>query len=800
MLVGGVLGSLVGTKLVFPGVGAASVFPPFAVLTAALVLSERRHWLLLLIASTIGNLGPHLATCPIGHVVLCEVANYTKALIAAAGICWFAGLGKDKTACTRIELRSLREMAGLLLSAGVVGPMIGALIGAASAVIFIGATDFVMVWRAWVLSNALTGTTLLPFILAMAAVYRNGLVRRVSIASGVEGAVLSIGLLAISGYLFILPHFTPLEFPAQLYVPIPLLVWAAVRFGPLGASGGLLAMTLLEVIGALSGRDAFALLPETHGLFEFQLYLIITAVPVLLLAAQVAEHRQIADALRMSEANAKRRLGQIEAIYQATPAGLAFVGTNLRYLRVNDQLAELNGLSAEEHIGRTIHEVLPDYAAHFEPIYRRVIATGEPAVVEYEFVFPAKSGTKRNFVASYYPVRDDADFISGVSLVVQDITERKRTEQALRHSEEMYRDVLERQTDLICRFLPDTRLTFVNDAYCCFFRKTRKELLGRPFLELIPPEARAAALDAVDALVRDPHIASHEHAVVLPDGTMGWHEWVDHPILDSTGKVIEFQGVGRDLTARHRAEEAVLKSQAELGESYKEIQALAGRLISAQEDERSRIARELHDGVSQELAALAIHLSFLRQSSMSQAELQEEMGQVGKRASAMAESIRNVSHGLHPGVLRHAGLATALRAHCSEFSQNHNVVVHYRADEGLEEIPQPIALCLYRVAQEALTNIARHAGAQRAWVTLLRDPEGLELLISDDGEGFDASAVRGVSSLGLISLEERVRIAQGKISIDSERGLGTKMRVWVPLPPESRPQEIDHATTDHTAG
>jgi formate hydrogenlyase transcriptional activator len=151
--------------------------------------------------------------------------------------------------------------------------------------------------------------------------------------------------------------------------------------------------------------------------------------------------------------------------------------------------------------------------------------------------------------------------------------ERKRAEEALRESEERYRNVVETQTELICRFLPDTTLTFVNDAYCRYFRRTREQLIGTKFLELIPFSARGAVLENIAMLCTysETKASEHEHQVSRPDGSIGWQRWINHLLVDRDGRFAEIQGVGRDITARKRAEE-------ELKEALSEIKRLKERL------------------------------------------------------------------------------------------------------------------------------------------------------------------------------------------------------------------------------
>ena len=164
--------------------------------------------------------------------------------------------------------------------------------------------------------------------------------------------------------------------------------------------------------------------------------------------------------------------------------------------------------------------------------------------------------------------------------------------------------------------------------------------------------------------------------------------------------------------------------------------------------------------------------------------MRDELATLERRTAAIADCVRHLSHGLHPGVLRHAGLPAALKAYCAEFHALHGIDLTFRADERIGAVPVPPddALCLYRVAQEALSNVARHAEARRVRVTLAEADGGLALDVADDGRGFDlADAGQRAGGMGLSSAEERVRLADGTLSIDAAPGRGTTVRAWVPL-------------------
>jgi len=213
-----------------------------------------------------------------------------------------------------------------------------------------------------------------------------------------------------------------------------------------------------------------------------------------------------------------------------------------------------------------------------------------------------------------------------------------------------------------------------------------------------------------------------------------------------------------------------------------EIASLAGRLITAQEAERARIARDLHDDINQQLASLSIALSSVkRRLQNGEAEgVPEEVTRLQQRIVDVTNVTRHLSHELHSGVLQHAGLVAALRGHCAEFSSQHGIDVTFTA-AGIDGVPEETALCLYRVTQEALRNIAAHARAHTAWVALGSPAAGLELIILDDGQGFNLAEAHRRGGVGLISLDERVRLIGGSLKIKTQPRRGTELRVRVPI-------------------
>jgi len=295
------------------------------------------------------------------------------------------------------------------------------------------------------------------------------------------------------------------------------------------------------------------------------------------------------------------------------------------------------------------------------------------------------------------------------------------------------------------------------------------------------PEAAAAVQRCIDG-VSDTYQV--EHRMIHKTGGVRWMLSRGSALRTADGKLTRLVGTKLDITHRKHAEEASRENQAMLEDTHRQIHDLAGRLINAQERERARIARDLHDDFSQQLAGLSIALSALKRRLVvlpDAGDIPDDVASLQQRAIGLADHLRRLSHDLHPSVLQHAGLVPALRAHCSDIQRWHAVDVRFSADGNFESTDAAAALCLYRVAQEALRNVGAHAFATRADVQLTRIGEEAQLTIVDDGQGFDiVRAARTAKGLGLVSIKERVRIAGGHVSIVTELNKGTRVRVQIP--------------------
>lgn len=257
---------------------------------------------------------------------------------------------------------------------------------------------------------------------------------------------------------------------------------------------------------------------------------------------------------------------------------------------------------------------------------------------------------------------------------------------------------------------------------------------------------------------------------IRPDGTRFWLTTRAEAVVDASGCPIYLRGTTQDITDRKRAEEALL--------------AVSGHLITAQEEERTRIARELHDDLNQRMALLSIGLDQFEQgmpdlSSKSQQQLHE----LGEVASEVSSTIHNLSHELHPSRLEALGLVASLTGLCREVTHLHNLQVQFVHGDIPKQIPKNVTLCLFRIVQEALRNVVKHSGSAEAKVELSAHGDRIDLGIFDSGAGFSAESPQGGVGLGLISMRERLRLVGGHLSVESEPSHGTRIRVSIPHRP-----------------
>jgi two-component system sensor histidine kinase UhpB len=232
---------------------------------------------------------------------------------------------------------------------------------------------------------------------------------------------------------------------------------------------------------------------------------------------------------------------------------------------------------------------------------------------------------------------------------------------------------------------------------------------------------------------------------------------------------------------RRRVEAALRESEAKARTSYHEARELAGRLITAREEERARIARDLHDDIGQRVASLSIGLSRAQRQVPDLSNVAKQaLSALEQQTTQLSTDLRHLTHELHPSALEHLGLLEALRDRCDDFQQQSGIAARLDVSDSWRDVSDAFALCLYRVAQEALRNVARHARAGNVTVSLDRLDGHLTMEVVDDGCGLDGDAAGRRSGLGLISLAERVRMLGGEFAVTDGPGGGTRHAVMLP--------------------
>ena len=237
--------------------------------------------------------------------------------------------------------------------------------------------------------------------------------------------------------------------------------------------------------------------------------------------------------------------------------------------------------------------------------------------------------------------------------------------------------------------------------------------------------------------------------VVRPESIAKWEVARGEPVRDKGGQIIGLRGTVQDITERKRAEAA--------------LSSVSRKLIEAQEQERTRIGRELHDDIGQRLALLAIELQRLHEDPLVLPEVRSRMGELQKQISEIATDIQSLSHELHSAKLQYLGIAAALRGFCREFGEQQKVEVDFQAHDLPSPLSPDISLCLFRVLQEALHNSAKHSGVRRFEVRLWGTSDEIHLTVKDSGAGFDREQQRRAEGLGLISMEERLKLVNGTL-------------------------------------
>jgi PAS domain S-box-containing protein len=422
-----------------------------------------------------------------------------------------------------------------------------------------------------------------------------------------------------------------------------------------------------------------------------------------------------------------------------------------------------------EAVGRPITMLIPDEKRDEEDEFLRRLRAGG-RVEHCETVRVTRSGRRVAVSLTVSPLRDSTGEIIGFSKIVRDITDRKQAERLLQESEKRFRLVADTAPVLIWMSGTDKLCNFFNHGWLSFRGRTMEEELGEGWLSGVHPEDVERCVEMYSASFDARVDFEMEYRLRRFDGEYRWIVDYGVPRFESDGTFYGYVGSCLDITERRSSAES--------------LQALTGRLINAQEEERARIARDLHDDFSQRLALQSIDLEQLRKNLPElSVEEQARIAKMLKRTKTMSADIRTLSHELHSSRLEYIGLMPALSGLCKEIGEKYKIEVQFAECEPARDLPRDfpkdVALCLFRVAQEALGNIVKHSQARSARVEMGANAEGVSLRISDEGKGFVPDGNN--AGIGLVGMAERLRLVGGRLSIRSEVMMGTEILAEVPL-------------------
>jgi PAS domain S-box-containing protein len=486
------------------------------------------------------------------------------------------------------------------------------------------------------------------------------------------------------------------------------------------------------------------------------------------MVADITERKRVEEALSQSEA--RLRL--------AAQAGKMYayewdVATDVTVR--SEEYANILGLTSAP-TGETHHQfssrVHPDDRAKFNAAVASLTPENPTTQISYRALRP--DGAVIWLEKSGRAFFDSQGRMLRMIGIVADITERKRAEEALRKSEEKLRLLLDSTAEAIYGMDVEGRCTFCNPACLrALGYESADELVGKNMHHLIHHSREDGTLFPVEECRIFRAVQSGEGTHVddevlwRANGTSFPAEYWSYPQRrgqEVVGAVVAFI----DITQRRLAEEA--------------LASVSRRLIEAQEQERTRIARELHDDIGQRLAVLAVELEQLQQNFPDLSpKVRSRMGELQKQTSDVATDIQSLSHKLHSSKLQYLGIAAAMRAFCKEFGEQQNVEIDFQTHDLPRPLSPDISLCLFRVLQEALHNSAKHSGVRNFEVRLWGTSGEIHLTIGDSGAGFDSEAAKESRGLGLISMEERLKLLKGTFSIESQPKRGTTIHARVPL-------------------
>jgi PAS domain S-box-containing protein len=481
------------------------------------------------------------------------------------------------------------------------------------------------------------------------------------------------------------------------------------------------------------------------------------------------------------------KLREYEKAVEGAEDMIGVVDRQYRFLIANRQYLKMRNMAREQVVGSSIPDVLGKEM--FETVIKpKLDECFRGNVVRYEAKFSYPTLGERDISLSYFPIEHVNGTIDRAACILHDITERKRAEEALHdlnHVLEGQTELLRTREELLKNFVKnvpagvamldrDMRYLQVSDRFCSDYSVDSAQVLGRSHYELFP-DIPDRWKEIHRRVLQGETLRAYEDRWDREGGTI-WVHWEMRPWWNSNGSQGGVLLFAEDITRIKRSEETLSK--------------VNQKLIQAHEEERTRIARELHDDICQRIALLAVRLDDYRQGHPeSLNELKRELGQASEELQVLGSDVNALSHRLHSSKLEYLGLAVAAAGFCKEFSAQQGVEIDFQSEGIPEELSEGISICLFRVLQEAVQNAAKHSGSRHLQVSLKKGSQTIELTVHDSGIGFELENAFQKPGLGLTSMRERMKLVNGELSIESGMQRGTT--VFARVPHESQAKSVE---------
>jgi len=467
----------------------------------------------------------------------------------------------------------------------------------------------------------------------------------------------------------------------------------------------------------------------------------------------------------------EERLLEYEKAVEGAEDMIGVIDREYRFLLANRQYLKMRNLTREQVVGHLISEVLTKEV--FETVIKpKLDECFQGQVVKYERKFSYPTLGERHLMLSYFPI-EGVNGVDRAACILHDITDRKRAEEALRESEERLR--LAARAGRMFAYSWDAATDVIERS------GESEDILGVPNNQvntgaavsaMIHPEDRQQLQAALADLTVEHPTFRITYRIIRPDGVVIWVERNSRGYFDSQGKLKRVVGMVVDVTERKRAKEALAE--------------MTRRLIAAQEQERARIARELHDDVNQRIAMLSVELEQLQQSPT---EIQSRVQELRKELRQISDDVQAISHDLHSSKLEYLGVIAGMKGWCREVADRRKIEIAFRS-EFPGNLSLDVGLPLFRVLQEAVNNSIKHSGIKQIEVQLWEHSGEIHLMVCDTGRGFDVETAMQGKGLGLTSMKERVRLVNGTIAIESRPTGGTNIHVRIPLDGRSNAERL----------